>query len=179
MCYNYLNSFNSKLSDSSFATYSNQKVSQVGHLLSLHCKSVNPSYMACTANKVLIIFIVANISVLWRFFCSLAGCNSITTSSTTNPLVIWCGWGDFSLYEMNYGFNINLSITRKIKPRVLIHTVISALVWSVVEACSYQMCGNPLRVCDIWSPAEKTLAPERNRGEENDTPWLRWPAKAS
>ena len=28
----------------------------------------------------------------------------------------------------------------------------------------------PKQVSDILSPAEKTLAPEQNRGEENDTP---------
>ena len=38
--------------------------------------------------------------------------------------------------KMNSGFNINLII----EPRVLIHTVISAHVWSVDEASSYQKC---------------------------------------
>ena len=36
--------------------------------------------------------------------------------------------------KMNSGFNINLIITCEIEPRVLIHTVISAHVWSVDEA---------------------------------------------
>ena len=49
--------------------------------------------------------------------------------------------GESSVYMlMNSAFNINLIITREIKVRVLIHTVISAHVWPVDEASSYQTC---------------------------------------
>ena len=46
--------------------------------------------------------------------------------------------------KMNSGFNINLII----EPKVLIHTVISAHVWSVDEASSYQKWDYLHRVCE-------------------------------
>lgn len=62
------------------------------------------------------------------------------------------GSGESSVYmKMNSGFNINLIITCEIQLRVLFHTAVSAHVWPVDEASSYQTCDYLHRVCESYA----------------------------
>ena len=67
-------------------------------------------------------------------------------------IMIKHGSGESSVYmKMNSGFNINLIIACEIEPRVLIHTVISAHVWSVDEASSYHKCDYLQGICEGYA----------------------------